>query len=489
MIKRMKNTGNLSPTGILRRLGIFGFDALEPVILAALLSEDPLLLIGNAGTGKTLLLNTLARALGLEHRHYNAAQVSFDDLVGYPYPSADGSRVDFLHTPATIWQAESVLVDELSRTKPEVQNKFFTLLHERCLQGIALPNLRYRWAAMNPFGMTRQRHGETYDGSQPLDPALADRFGFILCVPDWRDLPADDQDAVIRATDDSFNEDAATELRQFLDNLRPAYHRALALIDNEVALYTRYATGFLSDAGIRLSPRRARLLARNITALRCLANGLGQPADDKARAETFRLALQWSIPHRAFRSDFGAQKLAAAHAEAARLAFEEDRRLRWTTELLVTDNPATRTAMLLDPAIDRDTRSLAIARLMGHETPDRWAMLAFCLYPHCEAHGLLTDDALDMLARTAAKVLDVDGEITWQETGTNRGKGHPDWNRCQQVLDEIPDGQHLRKARARNLFLHLLADEKCPFDPHTLEAEMNACFQTIVRLTPKQQRA
>jgi hypothetical protein len=54
-------------------LGVFGFDRLEPVILAALVTEDPLLLIGRSGTGKTYLLNTLSEALELEHRHYNAS--------------------------------------------------------------------------------------------------------------------------------------------------------------------------------------------------------------------------------------------------------------------------------------------------------------------------------------------------------------------------------------------------------------------------------
>jgi len=70
----------------LRTLGIYGFDDLEPVIWAALTSGDPLLLIGNAGTGKTYLLNSLAEALALEHRHYNASLISFDDLVGTTGP-------------------------------------------------------------------------------------------------------------------------------------------------------------------------------------------------------------------------------------------------------------------------------------------------------------------------------------------------------------------------------------------------------------------
>jgi len=44
------------------------------LVLAALVTEDPLLLIGASGTGKTFLLNSLSEALGLEHRHYNASR-------------------------------------------------------------------------------------------------------------------------------------------------------------------------------------------------------------------------------------------------------------------------------------------------------------------------------------------------------------------------------------------------------------------------------
>lgn len=123
---------------------MYGFGVYEPVILAALVTEDPLLLIGASGTGKTYLLNTLSEALGLEHRHYNASLISFDDLVGFPYPDPTTAGVTFLQTPATVWGAESVLIDEISRCKPEHQNRLFSLVHERRLQGIALAKLRYR---------------------------------------------------------------------------------------------------------------------------------------------------------------------------------------------------------------------------------------------------------------------------------------------------------------------------------------------------------
>jgi MoxR-like ATPase len=48
-----------------RPLGLLGWETLEPVLLAALTTRDPLLLIGKHGTGKSFLLERLAQALGL----------------------------------------------------------------------------------------------------------------------------------------------------------------------------------------------------------------------------------------------------------------------------------------------------------------------------------------------------------------------------------------------------------------------------------------
>jgi hypothetical protein len=42
-----------------------------------------------------------------------------------------------------------VFLDEISRCRPETQNKLFSVIHEK-RAGARLPKLRYRWAAMNP---------------------------------------------------------------------------------------------------------------------------------------------------------------------------------------------------------------------------------------------------------------------------------------------------------------------------------------------------
>jgi MoxR-like ATPase len=180
-----------------RPLGLLGWETLEPVLLAALTTRDPLLLIGKHGTGKSFLLERLAKALGLVYRFYNASLINYDDLVGIPVPDETQSSLRYITTPTAIWDAEVVFVDELNRTRPDLQNKLFPIIHERRVQGVELDKLRFRWAAMNPTTNGEHEDEEMYLGTEPLDPALADRFGFLIEVPDWSDLTEADRTEVL----------------------------------------------------------------------------------------------------------------------------------------------------------------------------------------------------------------------------------------------------------------------------------------------------
>src|SRR5450631_91667 len=182
---------------LLRRLNLFGLDFLDPIVLAALADERPLLLIGPHGTAKSELLNRVAATLKLEHRHYNASLISFDDLLGYPVPDAKRNAIRYLRTPGDLWDAECVFLDEISRCRPETQNKLFSVIHEKRVQGLALAKLRYRWAAMNPPLTADSDPEDAYEGSLPLDPALADRFPYVVELPALIDLSPADRIALI----------------------------------------------------------------------------------------------------------------------------------------------------------------------------------------------------------------------------------------------------------------------------------------------------
>ena len=174
---------------LISRLGLIGLGALEPVVLASLATQSPLLLIGPHGSAKSLLLERLADALGLRWRHYNAALVNFDDLVGYPLPDAQG-KLRFVETPASVWGAQAVFIDEISRARLDVQNRLFPIIHERRVQGIPLPDLKHRWAAMNP-PVQDDDEDNGYLGSQR--DTFYDLMAESLSFPTWGTADLDDR--------------------------------------------------------------------------------------------------------------------------------------------------------------------------------------------------------------------------------------------------------------------------------------------------------
>lgn len=298
--------------GRLAALGAYGFETQELVILAALTSGDPMLLIGRSGTGKTFLLNSISEALGLEHRHYNASLISFDDLVGFPYPDDAKASIRFLETPATVWGAESVLVDEISRCKPEHQNCLFSLVHERKIQGLSVTNLRYRWAAMNPCS-TDQSAGEEYLGAEPLDPALADRFAVILDVNDWDALSDGDRRLVANPAGEGVRADDGGRLRAELAEWRAAFATQVRTCPEPIIQYVCGVTTSLRDGGIRLSPRRTRLIRRTLLAAILVEGFTPATLGNRACERLFRVVLDASLPQRAWGATPDANTVAAAH--------------------------------------------------------------------------------------------------------------------------------------------------------------------------------
>ena len=459
----------------LARLGVFGFDAVEPVILAALVTEDPLLLIGPSGTGKTYLLNTLSETLGLEHRHYNASLISFDDLVGFPYPDPDGSGVRFLQTPATVWGAESVLIDEISRCKPEHQNRLFSLVHERKIQGLELTRLRYRWAAMNPCS-SDQSGGEEYLGAEPLDPALADRFAVVLEVGDWGALSDADRRLVANPAGDGRAADDGGRLKAALAEWQAAFAASIGDCPAQIVDYVCAATTALGDGGIRVSPRRARLITRTQLAA-TIVKGVGPDAlGTKAVDALFVTVLDASFPQRAWGATPDADKVAAAH----RLAWDTTMlqgRDRWLHHFHL-QRPLDRKAQLLMEACpDPDTGTLAIEQLLANESKERAAAFALAAYPAAvEGRLPIGAEAVSDLGRVAQPILTVNGKISWQERLSEKGTTHPELAAYAPVLQRLG---HARRERARQLLYFCLLNNLAVAKPREFEQEFHRTVQVF----------
>ncbi|MCW5941446.1 MAG: MoxR family ATPase [Fimbriimonadaceae bacterium] len=455
-------------SGMLSSLGVYGFDAIEPLILSALVTEDPLLLIGESGTGKTYLLNSLSEALGLEHRHYNASLVSFDDLVGFPYPDEDKATVRFLETPATVWGAESVLVDEISRCKPEHQNRLFSLIHERRVQGVALPKLRYRWAAMNPCSPDQ---GGDYAGSEPLDRALADRFGLIVDVVDWKDLSDEDRLRVADpAGEGQISEDDGF-LAGRLFGWRQRFESLLKTPPENIVQYASTLVTALNDGGTRVSPRRARMIARTLLAWSVVE---GRTASEEA----FRDIAECSMPHRAYGATVTRETIAAAHRAAWDASMCSGTQ-RWVNEFHLARNLARKVEKLLDHCPSPDAGTMALCQALAHEDPAMAAALAFVLYPAAALGKLpIGSEAVNDLGLVAQPILRVDAEIDWREPYKASGTQHPAFDTIGPVLDRL---RGARLKRARQFFYWTIAEGLALRDPESLERDIERAVSLVSR--------
>ena len=458
---------------LLRPLGFFGLDHLDAVVLAALADQRPLLLIGPHGTAKSELLNTLARELGLRHRHYNASLLSFDDLVGYPVPDRESGRMEFLETPASIWGAQSVFLDEISRCRPETANKLFSIVHEARVQGLELPDLRYRWAAMNPppaegsdAELDREEE-ETYLGSMPLDPALADRFAWVVRVPSLEELPVPDRrDLVARGGQAARRR---PRLERLVEETRARFADIPAEERDWTVAYVEALVDPLAKAGLPISGRRAVFLRDSILWARAALDVL---RTREGLADAALLALRCGLPHPAGGKVVRPSVLAAIHRAAAELAGKpEDTLLR---EIRAEKDPVRRIARAFaapPTAIDRGSLSrLVTDALAGMPKARRWALSLLLLRQ--PGARRLDAPALEVLAEPLGKV----GALASRETLSFRSQSSARARAWNDLLAEV---ERLREAgdpdveTLGNLLYTLFAVENEKFSP----AELVAAFQ------------
>ncbi|GIW13067.1 MAG: hypothetical protein KatS3mg062_0506 [Tepidiforma sp.] len=418
--------------GLFAALGVVGVHRIEPVLLGALISGDPLLLIGPHGTGKSYLLERVAAALGLEWRHYNAALLNFDDLVGYPVPGPDG-RLEFIRTPAAIWGAQAVFFDEVSRCRHDIQNKMFPIIHERRVLGLPLEGLVYRWAAMNPPGGDDDAlDAPLYPGAGPLDAALADRFAFIVEMPDWSALTEDEREALIRLSGAPVGPAAASGLAQAVSRGRTLLPRLLEEHRAPLARYVRLAVELLREGGIPLSGRRAAQLLRNVVAVHA-ARRTGSPG--ATLEESALLALQCSIPLPAQGVTPDPLKVVTAHREAWRLgAVPGDDPRSW----VLTEKDPVRRALLAVHAGDlsRQERSALVADALAELPAGGRHALALALIESGAAGTLVASVAEETAALSAAL-------WTPQSVSTRTYVSHRRfrvWKRVEALLSGLPGG-------------------------------------------------
>jgi MoxR-like ATPase len=454
---------------LLSRIGLFGLSKLEPVILAALATEEPLLLIGAHGTGKSLLLTRIATVLDLEFRHYNASLLNFDDLVGFPLPGKDGT-LEYVKTPAAIWGAGAVIFDEISRCRPDIQNKLFPIVHERKVQGIPLEGLRYRWAAMNP-PITEEDDGG-YLGSEPLDPALADRFAFVVEMPSWESLSEADQLAIILTTGEPLDPGAATALRSATATAKAALPVLRETMGEAVAVYVRTMVALLAQADIALSPRRAGMLLRTILAVHAASLAVDPGAN---ASDSTLVAVRNGLPQRAQGIGISETKILAAHRAAWRLAgVRPSDPLR---AILTTANP-----------VERVRLAVAAPKLRKGDFSDIIADAIARLGPGAREAVIVHLFETGAVGRLNAAIADQAGEIyrdvatplNFSELQHARNPRFETWKRIKNILSRL-DPADPRAHLAANTLAACYARELLA-RPEDAEAAFQAWTETDGRL-------
>src|SRR5262249_34836402 len=153
---------------------VIGHDEAIEAIMDALFAGGHVLIEGVPGTGKTLIVRSLAQALGLS---FSRIQVTLDlmpaDVTGTRLVTeSDGGRRDFVFVPGPVF-AHVVLADEVNRATPKTQS---ALLEAMAEQQVTVAGTTHPLAS--PFFVLATLNPIEMEGTYQLPEAQLDRFLF-----------------------------------------------------------------------------------------------------------------------------------------------------------------------------------------------------------------------------------------------------------------------------------------------------------------------
>lgn len=164
---------------------IVGQDAVVDNVLISIFSKGHGLLVGVPGLAKTLLINTIAQALGLT---YNRIQFTPDlmpsDIIGTEILSND-RKFEFIQGPIF---SNIILADEINRTPPKTQSALLEAMQEK---SVTVAGKRYKLE--DPFFVLATQNPIEQEGTYPLPEAQLDRFMFNI----WLDYPTFEEEVQV----------------------------------------------------------------------------------------------------------------------------------------------------------------------------------------------------------------------------------------------------------------------------------------------------
>lgn len=153
---------------------IVGQDEVVNQILISIFSGGHALLIGVPGLAKTLMVNTIAQALGLDFKRIQfTPDLMPSDIIGSEILD-ENRQFKFIKGPVF---ANIILADEINRTPPKTQAALLEAMQER---SVTVAGQHYRLSL--PYFVLATQNPIEQEGTYPLPEAQLDRFMFAISL-------------------------------------------------------------------------------------------------------------------------------------------------------------------------------------------------------------------------------------------------------------------------------------------------------------------
>lgn len=151
---------------------IVGQDAVVDQILLCIFSGGHALLIGVPGLAKTLMINTLSQALGLDFKRIQfTPDLMPSDILGSEILD-ENRHFKFIKGPIF---SNIILADEINRTPPKTQAALLEAMQER---SVTIAGQNYKLDL--PYFVLATQNPIEQEGTYPLPEAQLDRFMFAI---------------------------------------------------------------------------------------------------------------------------------------------------------------------------------------------------------------------------------------------------------------------------------------------------------------------
>jgi MoxR-like ATPase len=182
---------------------IVGQDEIVKKLIICIFSKGHCLLIGVPGLAKTLMVNTLAKSLGLS---YSRIQFTPDlmpsDIIGTEILD-ETRKFRFIKGPVF---AHVLLADEINRTPPKTQSALLEAMQEKAVTAAG-----NTYKLDEPFFVLATQNPIEQEGTYPLPEAQLDRFMFNV----WLDYPSMQEEInIVKATTTGLDPQVSVVLTQ-----------------------------------------------------------------------------------------------------------------------------------------------------------------------------------------------------------------------------------------------------------------------------------